>query len=125
MKRVIISLVPVICILLLLTSACTAQAPSASAAPAQTKSSATTKAPAAEPVVLTLEELSAFNGENGNPAYIAVDGVIYDVTNVPQWKGGLHNGFTAGNDWSDQIKKISPHGVSKLKGIPVVGTLAK
>ena len=62
--------------------------------------------------------------KNGNPAYIAVDGVIYDVTDVPQWNGGGHNGYFAGNDLTEEIKTISPHGVSKLNGIPVVGTLA-
>lgn len=33
----------------------------------------------------TTEELAAFNGQNGNPAYIAVDGVVYDVTKVSTW----------------------------------------
>lgn len=75
-------------------------------------------------LVLTPEELAQYDGKNGNPAYIAVDGVIYDVTNVPQWKDGEHNGFSAGNDLTDAIKNVSPHGVSKLKSVPVVGKLA-
>ncbi|MEL7610315.1 MAG: cytochrome b5 domain-containing protein [Bacillota bacterium] len=75
-------------------------------------------------MVLTPEELAQYDGKNGNPAYIAVDGVIYDVTNVPQWKDGEHNGFSAGNDLTDAIKNVSPHGVSKLKSVPVVGKLA-
>ena len=72
---------------------------------------------------LSLDELSAFDGKDGQPAYIAIDGVIYDVTSVPQWANGDHNGFTAGNDLTEEIKNISPHGVSKLKGLPVVGEL--
>jgi predicted heme/steroid binding protein len=76
-------------------------------------------------LVLTLEELSQYDGKNGNPAYIAVDGIIYDVTNVPQWKNGEHNGFSAGNDLTNEIKTISPHGLSKLKIVPVVGKLAE
>ena len=32
---------------------------------------------------LTLEELTAFNGKNGARAYVAVDGVLYDVTDSP------------------------------------------
>ena len=75
-------------------------------------------------LVLTLDELAQYNGKDGNPAYIAVDGVIYDVTDVPQWKNGEHNGFSAGNDLTEEIKTISPHGVSKLVGLPVVGKLA-
>ncbi len=33
----------------------------------------------------TLEELKQFNGQNGQPAYVAVDGVVYDVSNVGPW----------------------------------------
>ena len=76
-----------------------------------------------EELVLTTEELSKFNGMDGNPAYIAVDGVIYDVTNVAPWKGATHNGFAAGQDLTKEIKTASPHGVSKLKDVPIVGTL--
>ncbi|HPF87875.1 MAG TPA: cytochrome b5 domain-containing protein [Candidatus Limiplasma sp.] len=75
-------------------------------------------------VRMTREELAQYDGKNGNPAYIAVDGVIYDVTNVPPWAGGNHNGFTAGQDLTEEIKTVSPHGVSKLNGLTVVGTLA-
>ncbi|WP_246208588.1 cytochrome b5 domain-containing protein [Anaerotalea alkaliphila] len=87
------------------------------------------KAPAvngsqAEELVLTLEELAAFDGKDGNPAYVAVDGVIYDVTESRPWSGGEHNGFSAGKDLTREIKEVSPHGVSKLVGIPVVGRLA-
>lgn len=73
--------------------------------------------------IFTLTELSKYNGQNGNPAYIAVDGIVYDVSNVREWRNGTHNGFDAGKDLTEEIKNISPHGVSKLKGIPVVGKL--
>ena len=76
-----------------------------------------------EELVLTIEELSEFDGMDGKPAYIAVDGVIYDVTNVEPWKGATHNGFSAGQDLTQEIKTISPHGVSKLKEVPIVGRL--
>jgi len=74
---------------------------------------------------LTIEELSKYDGKDGNPAYIAVDGLIYDVSKVSFWANGMHNGFNAGNDLTEEIKNISPHGVSKLKGIPVVGTIVE
>jgi hypothetical protein len=35
----------------------------------------------------TLEELATYNGQNGQPAYIAVEGVVYDVSNSSRWKG--------------------------------------
>ncbi len=99
-------------------------APEASATDGTTAPDASTTAP--EDKVFTTEELATYNGQNGNPAYVAVDGVVYDVTDVPEWKGGDHWGrFTAGKDLTDEIKKQSPHGVGKLEGVPVVGTLEK
>ena len=100
---------------------------SATSAPAASDNSASAAAttPSAEngTLKLTLDQLKQYDGKNGNPAYVAVDGVIYDVTNVPQWKNGEHNGYSAGNDLTDIIKNKSPHGVKQLKGIPVVGKL--
>ncbi|MBN1778351.1 MAG: hypothetical protein JW811_09540 [Clostridiales bacterium] len=103
------------------------------AAPAATEEAIVSEEPAAteEPaadtreIIMTLAELSQYDGTNGNPAYIAVDGVIYDVSDVPQWRSGRHNGFTAGKDLTEEIKNISPHGVSKLTGLPIVGKLAE
>ena len=76
-------------------------------------------------LVLTLEELAQFNGKDGQPAYVAVDGVIYDVSDKPAWKNGEHNGYSAGQDLTEIIKTKSPHGVSKLSGLPIVGKLAE
>jgi len=72
---------------------------------------------------LTLEELKQYDGKNGNPAYVAVDGIIYDMTNVAAWKNGDHNGYSAGNDLTDIIKNKSPHGVKNLEGVPIVGKI--
>lgn len=93
-------------------------------------SACASEAPAEEPVEvgdleLTIEELSQFNGADGNPAYIAIDGLIYDVSKVSRWPNGMHNGYTAGNDLTEEIKTKSPHGVSKLKGVPVVGQIVE
>ena len=72
---------------------------------------------------LTLDQLKQYDGKNGNPAYIAVDGILYDVSNVRQWKNGSHEGYSAGLDLTDAIKSSSPHGTSVLNGVPVVGKL--
>lgn len=71
----------------------------------------------------TLEELRHFNGEAGNPAYVAIDGLVYDVTDVEPWKGGKHHGNTAGNDLSEAIMQ-SPHKHSVLAKLNQVGELA-
>jgi predicted heme/steroid binding protein len=76
-------------------------------------------------IELTLEELARYDGQNGNPAYIAVDGKIYDVTDDPNWSGGGHNGFLAGQDLTEEIAAASPHGTSVLSGVPQVGILVE
>lgn len=81
---------------------------------------------ATEMRTFTLEELSQYNGKNGQPAYVAVDGVVYDVTNVEAWKDGEHKqGLTAGNELTEEITNQSPHGLKVLEGLPVVGTLVE
>lgn len=74
-------------------------------------------------LALTLDQLKQYDGKNGNPAYIAVDGVLYDVSGVRQWKNGSHEGYSAGKDLTDAILGKSPHGTSVLDGVPVVGKL--
>jgi predicted heme/steroid binding protein len=70
----------------------------------------------------TVEELEKYNGENGNPAYVAIEGVVYDVSKIPAWKTGKHFGLTAGQDLSDQFE--SCHGVIDiLANAPKVGML--
>ena len=71
----------------------------------------------------TLQELAEFDGKDGRPGYVAVDGVVYDVTNVSAWSTGTHQGaLTAGSDWSSEIDN-SPHGRSVLNRLPIVGNL--
>lgn len=76
-----------------------------------------------EEISLTIEELAQFDGKDGRKAYVAVDGIIYDMTDSIPWKLGMHNGFQAGNDLTEAIKNISPHGVSKLTNVPQVGKI--
>lgn len=81
---------------------------------------------AVEIKTFTLEELSQYNGKNGQPAYVAVDGVVYDVTNVEAWKEGEHKlGLTAGNELTEEITNQSPHGIKVLEGLPIVGELVE
>ncbi len=108
----------------MLLAACSSSTSSTPAATGGATSTVATAASTAEGLVLTVDELAAYNGKDGQPAYIAVDGVIYDVTDVPAWAGGEHNGHQAGQDLTDAIKNDSPHGTSVLDDLPVVGTLA-
>ncbi len=74
---------------------------------------------------LTLAQLAEFNGKDGKRAYVALDGVIYDVTDNAGWKNGEHYGELAGTDISDAFKNKSPHDSSILSGLPVVGKLVQ
>ncbi|NLA95575.1 MAG: hypothetical protein GX838_01850 [Clostridiaceae bacterium] len=75
-------------------------------------------------LILTIEELAQYDGLEGRRAYIAVDGIVYDVTDIPQWKDGLHGGrFQAGRDYSEEIRSESPHGTGMLSRADEVGIL--
>jgi len=71
----------------------------------------------------TVDDLKTYDGQNGNAAYVAVDGTVYDVTNAKRWKNGKHeNGIVAGVDLTSALPD-SPHGDKVLKDLPVVGIL--
>lgn len=72
----------------------------------------------------TLDELSQYDGKNGNDAYVAVSGNVYDVTNADKWQNGNHYGVQAGTDCTTAINS-SPHGSSVLDGLIIVGTLVE
>jgi predicted heme/steroid binding protein len=53
-------------------------------------------------------ELRRFDGEDG-PMYIAYKGIVYDVSNCPRWRTGLHeNMHFPGQDLSGEIVE-APH----------------
>jgi predicted heme/steroid binding protein len=71
----------------------------------------------------TLEELAKFNGQNGNPAYVAYEGKVYDVSDSSFWMGGDHLGaHQAGKDLTEELS-IAPHGPENLDRVKLVGTL--
>lgn len=112
MKRKYFNLLLILAIAIMVLAGC---APAPAEEPAEKPS---------EELVLTLEELAEYDGKDGRRAYVAVDGIIYDMTDSPAWKEGGHNGFQAGQDLTDAIKNDSPHGVGKLENVPAVGKLA-
>lgn len=99
----------------------TTAATSAGQTAATTKTGTTTAAGSSQKV-FTLDELKKFDGLNGNSAYVAVNGNVYDVTNAKGWSNGGHQTHLAGQDLSSVIAS-APHGTSVLDKLTIVGTL--
>ncbi|MCW4010112.1 MAG: cytochrome B5 [Candidatus Bathyarchaeota archaeon] len=71
----------------------------------------------------TVEELSKFDGRNGNPAYIAFKGKVYDVSDSSFWLDGDHLGaHQAGKDLTEEID-MAPHGPENVDRVKIVGVL--
>ncbi len=92
------------------------------------KAAADAKARAAGASVktFTLAELAAFDGKDGRPAYVAVEGKVYDVSAIPQWKTGAHAGgrYAAGADVTSFFKSF--HGaLGVLDKAVLVGVLGE
>ena len=73
----------------------------------------------------TIEELSYFNGRNGIPAYVAVNGIVYDVSSFLRWAGGQHFGLQAGRDLTGAFMGCHQGIMERLNKVPKVGVLVK
>lgn len=71
----------------------------------------------------TVAELAGYNGRDGNPAYVAVNGSVYDVTNNAGWAAATHFGLTAGRDLTSEFASCHA-GQPILSRLKVVGKIA-
>jgi membrane-associated progesterone receptor component len=74
--------------------------------------------------VFTRAELSGYNGKDGSPAYVAINGTVYDVTNNAGWAAATHFGLTAGRDLTNEFSSCHA-GQPILNRLRVVGTMAE
>ncbi len=73
---------------------------------------------------LTKEDLAANDGREGRPAYVAYNGVVYDVTESAMWSEGDHEGMhTAGTDLTE-AQSDAPH-EEYVVDFPEVGRLVE
>ena len=71
--------------------------------------------------VFTLDQLSVYDGKNGQKVYVAVLGVVYDGTD--EFYQGMHQGYQLGGVDATAIFQASPHAMSILNELPIVGSL--
>jgi predicted heme/steroid binding protein len=71
--------------------------------------------------VFNAQSLSGFDGRDGRPAFVAYKGIVYDMTGVKLWKGGMHIKHSSGEDLTSALQK-APHGEEKLEGLKAVGS---
>ncbi len=71
----------------------------------------------------TTKELRRYNGRAGAPAYIAYQGLVYDVSRSFHWQNGRHQVLhSAGTDLTRRMRQ-APHGADLLQKFPIVGEL--
>ena len=69
------------------------------------------------------ENLNLYNGEEGMPAYIAVNGIVYDISESSEWKNGRFLGVKAGVDLSKELSNESGEVLKVLSRFKVVGVI--
>ena len=70
----------------------------------------------------TLEELSQYTGSHGNPAYVAIEGIVYDISNYRAWSDETHFGLIAGKDLTNEFNSCNGI-IDILTNAPKVGIL--
>jgi predicted heme/steroid binding protein len=70
----------------------------------------------------TPAELSSFDGKNGNPSYVAINGTVYNVTNNAAWAAATHFGLTAGRDLTGEFASCHA-GQPVLSRLQIVGRM--
>ena len=73
--------------------------------------------------LFSIEELVQYDGSNGKPAYVAVNGIIYDVSIDATWGGGTHFSLYAGKSLTAQFTKCHGGRLDVLRNLPQVGNL--
>ena len=74
----------------------------------------------------TEAQLHSYNGEDQARMYVAYAGIVYDVTDCPGWRRGLHaNQHFPGQELTRELNEHAPHagGVFSHPCVTIVGRL--
>lgn len=72
----------------------------------------------------TRAHLALRNGQDKPEIWVALDGIIYDVTRSRLWRDGKHYEQWAGQDLTDELKD-APHNANVFDKFKPVGRLKK
>jgi predicted heme/steroid binding protein len=72
----------------------------------------------------TKSQLALRNGQDKPQIWVALNGMIYDVTTSRLWRNGKHYEHWAGQDLTDELKE-APHTEKVFEKFVVVGRLKK
>ena len=70
----------------------------------------------------TLHQLALRNGRDREEVWIAVEGLIYDVTESRLWREGQHYEHWAGQEMDEELEE-APHTRRVLEKFKVVGSV--
>ena len=76
--------------------------------------------------IITSNQLRLCNGDDEERMYVAYKGTVYDVTDCPKWRRGIHEGLHfPGQDLSEELDSQAPHagGVFSHPCVIIVGRL--
>lgn len=75
------------------------------------------------PRVFTLYELETYyNGQNGSPAYVSANGIVFDISNSGAWATGTHFSLIPGHDYSTQFTIYHSNNLIEMaQKFPIVG----
>jgi len=71
----------------------------------------------------TKSQLALRNGQDKPQIWVALKGIIYDVTESRLWRNGLHYEHWAGQDLTEELAE-APHTETVFEGFEKVGRLA-
>jgi predicted heme/steroid binding protein len=77
----------------------------------------------AELPVITRAQLALRNGQDKPEVWVALHGIVYDVTSSRLWRNGKHYEHWAGQDLTDELKD-APHNANVFDKFRPIGKLA-